>query len=231
MNDLDDGGVVELITRHQVAIYGYIVSLLYRSQDAQDVLQETNLVLREKRAEAPKGSEFLSWACTVGCYQVLSYSKRNRHSRLFFSDDVIKDVAATIAERPGLMTSKHEALQQCLQRLPSQSRALLKPPLLLRIIRGRNGSRNGAVDQGSVAITLPNPKAAVGLHSNSSSCDGKGDWVAETKDLRIRGPRDLKQFRNRVILKERSLANRWATRSQPSGPVSCVAAITPAGWS
>ena len=65
MSSHDDGKIVELITGHQQLLYGYIVSLLYRSQDAQDVLQETNLILWEKRATAPQESDFGSWACTI----------------------------------------------------------------------------------------------------------------------------------------------------------------------
>jgi len=129
----NDGKIVELITSHQQLLYGYIVSLLYRSQDAQDVLQETNLILWEKRATAPQESDFGSWACTIAFYQVLSYRKRNQRSRLYFSEDVIKDLAATTVTKPELAASKNRALQHCMEGLPSRSRELLKQRYFTRM--------------------------------------------------------------------------------------------------
>ena len=129
----DDGKVVELITRHQQLLYSYIVSLLYRSQDAQDVLQETNLILWEKRANAPQESEFGAWACTIAFYQVLSYRKRNQRSRLFFSEGLLKDLATHVDAEPELAFSKNRALQQCVEHLPDNSQQLLKQRYFTRL--------------------------------------------------------------------------------------------------
>lgn len=129
----DDGKVVELITRHQQLLYSYIVSLLYRPQDAQDVLQETNLILWEKRTNAPNDDEFGAWACTVAFYQVLSYRKRNQRSRLFFSEGLLKDLATQVVSEPELAYLRNRALQQCVERLPDNSQQLLKQRYFTRM--------------------------------------------------------------------------------------------------
>jgi len=121
-----DGKIVDLIARHQTRLYGYIVSLLYRSQDAQDVLQETNLILWKKRTMAPGEKDFGSWACTIALYQVLTYRKRNQRSRLYFSEDLINDIAAVAAIKPGLAGEKQQALQHCMKKLPRENQTLLK---------------------------------------------------------------------------------------------------------
>lgn len=121
-----DDKVVELITQHQTALYAYIVSLVYRGQDAHDVLQETNMVLWDKRLNAPVTEEFITWACSVAHYQVLSYRKRHQRSRLFFSEDLIVDLAAAATTGPAVDEAKFDSLHRCIDRLPERSRQLLK---------------------------------------------------------------------------------------------------------
>lgn len=53
---LSESEFVLLITSHQAAIYAYVLTLLPDRVAAQDVLQETNLVLCRKRDEFEPGT-------------------------------------------------------------------------------------------------------------------------------------------------------------------------------
>ena len=59
---LSETEFVLLITRHQAAIYAYILTLHPNRVAAQDILQETNLVLCRKVAEFEPGTSFKAWA-------------------------------------------------------------------------------------------------------------------------------------------------------------------------
>ncbi|MEQ8849166.1 sigma-70 family RNA polymerase sigma factor [Botrimarina sp.] len=118
--------MVELIARHQGEILGFILSLLYRWTDAQDVLQETNIALWAKRESAPVDAEFLPWACKVAYFQVLTYRKRNQRSRVFFSEALIGDMAAAEANAQPAHAARVEALEHCMGRLPARSASLLR---------------------------------------------------------------------------------------------------------
>jgi RNA polymerase sigma-70 factor, ECF subfamily len=54
---------VAIYTRHQRKLYRYVAALLTRSDDAEDVLQETARVLWQKFDEYQPEEPFLPWAC------------------------------------------------------------------------------------------------------------------------------------------------------------------------
>ena len=63
---------VEHLTDQQRDLYAYIMTLLPRVQDADEVLQETNRILWTKRADFREGTSFRAWACRIAHYQVLA---------------------------------------------------------------------------------------------------------------------------------------------------------------
>lgn len=122
--DIDDERSLALITQHQRRLYTYILSLVYRVQDAQDILQETNLVLWRKREKGLEVRDFRSWACRVAYIQVLAYRKRNVRDRLFFDCDLLEQLANK-TEEFGPSDHYLEALQACLLKLPEHSREMV----------------------------------------------------------------------------------------------------------
>lgn len=117
--------LVELITTHQRVLYTYIYSLVHRSEDAQDILQETNLVLWRKAAESSRAYDFRSWACRIAYVQVLAHRKRHARDRLYFDDALLNQLAQESEGRAAQSGSHLEALRVCLKRLPDHSRQML----------------------------------------------------------------------------------------------------------
>jgi RNA polymerase sigma-70 factor (ECF subfamily) len=117
---------VKLMTDHQWAIRGFILSLMPGSPDVGDVLQETNLVLWRKRKSFELGTNFMAWATRVARYEVMRHRNRaKRHAHLPFSDEMI-DV---LAEREGIGQSQEKrlvALETCLDKLSGKQRALVE---------------------------------------------------------------------------------------------------------
>ncbi|PQJ27627.1 hypothetical protein BSZ32_03355 [Rubritalea profundi] len=58
------------ITRIQSQLRAYIISLMPGASGAEDVLQETNLVLWEKRAKFEQGTNFRAWVCAIARLEV-----------------------------------------------------------------------------------------------------------------------------------------------------------------
>lgn len=118
---------VERMTRHQRELYGFILSLTGRPADAEDVLQETNIVLWRKVDEYDPARPFMTWACRIAHFQVLAYLKRVQRDRLAFLDErllsSIAEIAARYAEQPD---RRLQALRECLEQLPEHSRALIR---------------------------------------------------------------------------------------------------------
>jgi RNA polymerase sigma-70 factor, ECF subfamily len=107
-------------------LFAYILTLLPSLQDANDVLQQTNLVLWSKRDEFRPGSDIQAWACRIAYYEVLAYRQRWRRDRLRFDNDLVGQMAEEVGVAP-LANSEAElqALAQCSESLSPADRELL----------------------------------------------------------------------------------------------------------
>ena len=118
--------LVGLITSLQRDLYTYIFSLVHRSEDAQDILQETNLVLWRKAAESSRADNFKSWACRIAYVQVMAYRKRHSRDRLYF-DKALLDQLAQESEVHAAQSGPYlDALRACCQQLPDHCRKMLR---------------------------------------------------------------------------------------------------------
>lgn len=120
-----DDQVVQLIAANQRPLFLYIWGLLFSRESAEDVLQETNVVLWQKRAEYELGTNFFAWACRIAYFKVCKARELNRHKMPAFSDVFVQQMAPqvqAIAESPSQL---QDYLQECMQKLGVQDRDLL----------------------------------------------------------------------------------------------------------
>jgi RNA polymerase sigma-70 factor (ECF subfamily) len=114
------------VTRHQRRLYAFIYALLRHPADAEDVLQECNLVLWRKSAEFHAGTDFLAWAFRIAQLQVLAFRKKQARAREQFDDTLIAQLAD---EAPRHLEAhfdrRQQALLACLQRLRPEQRTML----------------------------------------------------------------------------------------------------------
>jgi len=114
-----------LMTQHQRRIFGYIHTLVPQRADAEDILQETSLVIVEKFHEFKPGTDFVAWACQIAWWRVRAVRQKFARSKVIFDDDVLESVAHTAAEMHSEVSDRHEALARCLKRLHPRDRELL----------------------------------------------------------------------------------------------------------
>ena len=132
--DLDPRQMAEfvgLIGRHQAAIRAYIITLMPGMDGVSDVLQETNLVLWEKRARYQPGTNFGAWAFTIARLEVKMHRKRLRRAGLPLLDEYLAEqLAAELEQRyedhAGESDERLKALENCLARLPAEHRELIE---------------------------------------------------------------------------------------------------------
>jgi RNA polymerase sigma-70 factor (ECF subfamily) len=116
---------VALLTGSQRKLHAYIFSLVWNPADADDILQETNLVLLKKAAEYDSTREFLPWALTIARFQTLAGLKRRQRLRFVFDDTLAMFLADDAAREDPVLEARRLALATCLQKLPAVSRELL----------------------------------------------------------------------------------------------------------
>lgn len=76
-----DEAFVQLLTAEQLRLLHYIAKLLGDPNEAQNVLQETNLVLWRKSGEFQAGTNFSAWAHNVAYWQVRAFVRDRQRDR------------------------------------------------------------------------------------------------------------------------------------------------------
>lgn len=107
---------VQLLTKAQLGLLRYITALVGNPDEANNILQETNLLLWEKFDEFKFGTNFDAWATRVAYWQVRAYSRDCRRERLVFSEDIVTQLAEHSADAAD-MDSTVAALRKCLKEL------------------------------------------------------------------------------------------------------------------
>jgi RNA polymerase sigma-70 factor (ECF subfamily) len=114
-----------LMTQHQRRIFSYIYTLVPDRHDAEDILQETSLVICEKFAQFQPGTDFAAWACQIAYWEVRRARQKYARSKVLFNQEVVDSIAQTAAEMIPEISARHEALAHCLQKLPARDRELV----------------------------------------------------------------------------------------------------------
>lgn len=108
----------------QFDLYSYIVVLLGGTQDAYDVLQETNQQIIRLEGEREDLVNFLAWAKRVAYFQVCTWRSKQRRERLVFDDSLLEQVAAAASSPERSASDTVRALNECLKKLPAYMREL-----------------------------------------------------------------------------------------------------------
>ncbi|MBB5352461.1 RNA polymerase sigma-70 factor (ECF subfamily) [Haloferula luteola] len=134
----DQGEFVRLLLQHQDALLVFICHLVPNRDVRDDVLQEVNLLLWEKREEFELGTNFRAWAYAFARYVAMrSRTKAIREGKVAFGHELIETLADEFEEEDPLLAEGMPALRECLERLTEEDRALL-------LMRYR---KHGAVEQ------------------------------------------------------------------------------------
>ena len=118
---------VTQITRSQRQLHAFILSMVWNPAEADDVLQQTNLVLWEKAAEFDVSRPFLPWAMRFAQLQALAWLKQRQRQqqRLVFDDDLARLLAEEAAADEPAFDARRHVLAACLQKLRPEQRELI----------------------------------------------------------------------------------------------------------
>ena len=117
--------LVTLMTQHQRRIFSYIYTLVPDRYDAEDLLQETSVVICEKFDEFREGTDFVAWACQIAYWRIRYARQKFARSKVVYQQELVDALAQTAAAMREELDERHEALAHCLQKLPSRDRELV----------------------------------------------------------------------------------------------------------
>ncbi|WP_425397307.1 sigma-70 family RNA polymerase sigma factor [Aeoliella sp.] len=116
---------VQLLVGEQLSLINYITMLLADPHAANNVLQETNLVLWRKAKEFQLGTSFSAWAQKVAYWQVQAYVRNRVRDRHVFSKELIDQLANRANDEPD-DTAVHVTLRHCLKNTSKTNLDLLR---------------------------------------------------------------------------------------------------------
>lgn len=117
---------VELFTRHNRRIYSYVLTLVPRAADADEVYQETSKLLWEKFHTFEPGTNFGAWACRIAYFKAMSFYKQQDKNRLIFDDELLRLICEETKRQQDLTEARQEALSECLRKLGERNRRMIE---------------------------------------------------------------------------------------------------------
>jgi len=117
---------MKLLVANQAKIFVYILSLVLRKSDAEDVLQETLTEMWNKFDQYTIGTSFGAWGITIAKYKIYNYRKKNWNNSVIFDDRLAALIETKIDQKLGVSGEYFAALKVCAEKLPSRDAEILK---------------------------------------------------------------------------------------------------------
>jgi RNA polymerase sigma-70 factor, ECF subfamily len=128
--DRPDAGTYDqflrLFTGDQQRLLAYILALVHDRDDAQEIFQETSLVLWRAFPTFRPGEEFLPWALGIARHQMLKLRRLRKRDRHVFSEELMAMLADEAAAMAPEIAPREQALAECMKRLTRRQRQLIE---------------------------------------------------------------------------------------------------------
>ena len=122
---------VSLLGRCENRIRRFVRSLMVRTEEIDDVMQDVSLECWRKFdsfspvSDNSRAEEFIRWANVIARFKVLSRIRNASRDRLVFSEGLVESLARDSSHLSVSPTSHQSALQQCLEKLTQDDRRLV----------------------------------------------------------------------------------------------------------
>jgi RNA polymerase sigma-70 factor, ECF subfamily len=117
--------VQQLFVKHQSRLKAFILSLQPDFAEADDILQETFLVVTRKAGDFEEGSNFMAWALTIARFKVQEALRRRRAAERALSEEVI-EMLAVAWPAEGFFETRSAAVRSCLEKLAPRMQQVMR---------------------------------------------------------------------------------------------------------
>jgi RNA polymerase sigma-70 factor, ECF subfamily len=117
---------MRLFTSHETRMRAFAMSLIPNWADAEEVLQQANMVMWKKFDEFQTGSSFFAWGSRILYLEAMDYRKRQARAKVRFSEDFCRAVAKEAVEISDDLADRQGALGKCIGKLRPAEREILR---------------------------------------------------------------------------------------------------------
>ena len=143
LSENDQERFMRLWTIAQPMVAGYVHAMIRDHATAQDVLQETALVIYRRFAEYDESRPFVGWVLGVAKYQVLGQRRDVMRCPVVFDDEVLTGFTETWAALAPAARDEAELVRECLGRLAAHARRLVQMRYFEDLNAGEMATRLG----------------------------------------------------------------------------------------
>jgi RNA polymerase sigma-70 factor (ECF subfamily) len=114
-----------LFLRSERRIYAYVLALIARREDVDDLMQDIFRVMWEKFDAFTVGTDFTAWGISIARYRALDYHRKQRLHRAVFHEHTLEAIAEKIIRISSHEDHRIEAMLSCATKLRAPDRELL----------------------------------------------------------------------------------------------------------
>ena len=116
---------VRLFSQNASQLFGFVLALTANRSDAEDIVQNTSVVLWEKFDTYQPGTSFIAWARRIAYLETLALRRKLSRMKTLSDEawNVLANDALLISDD---VTDRQAALGECLDRLVDSDRKLLE---------------------------------------------------------------------------------------------------------
>jgi RNA polymerase sigma-70 factor (ECF subfamily) len=116
---------LSLHSKNQHRISAFVHTLVANWQDAEEIVQDTLMILWKKFDDFDPTTDFFRWAARVAQFEVLNYRRRKQRDAAMLDDQVINALAVTAVDVAAEINLRREALVYCLKQLSDRDRQII----------------------------------------------------------------------------------------------------------
>ncbi|MDG2122921.1 MAG: sigma-70 family RNA polymerase sigma factor [Verrucomicrobiales bacterium] len=116
---------IQRFAHHEPDLRRFIRSLLPNWTDADEVLQQTAIVIWKKFEQYDPETHFMKWACVIARFESLAYRRKMARDRLVFREDILELMADEGIDELEDRRKEHTAFESCLRDMPEKQRRFL----------------------------------------------------------------------------------------------------------
>lgn len=117
---------LRLIMAHQKPIYALILGMIPNRDDAEDIFQETVLVMWSKFDTFEPGTSFTAWGIKIARYKIFQAHRQNVRSNFRFSQAALQSLQDNSDNFIKNIERRMQALRKCVRKLSNRDYDLIQ---------------------------------------------------------------------------------------------------------
>jgi len=117
---------LSLFLRSEREVFRYVAALVPNVADAEDIVQQTALVLWEKFHDYDPGQPFTPWACRFALNKTRKWLERRQRWQALLEGGLAEELAQRREELRPQMDVRLKHLEGCLGKLPAEQSELIE---------------------------------------------------------------------------------------------------------